>query len=53
VRGIVIDYNGSFDDYEKILLLDDIFLKFYWEEEEKKREAEKKDLDLKQARVKG
>jgi hypothetical protein len=50
-KGVVFDYDGNFDDYEKILYIDNIFLSIKYEEMEQKRnqeEMERKNKEMQQ-----
>ena len=42
-KGVVFDYDGNFDDYEKILYIDNIFLSIKYEEMENKRKDEERE----------
>jgi hypothetical protein len=45
-KGIVFDYDGYFEDWEKILFIDNIFLGIKFDEEQAKRQ----DADAKKSR---
>jgi hypothetical protein len=40
VKCMVFDYDGTFEDWEKILFIDNLFLGIVWEKQKAKQEQE-------------
>jgi len=51
-KALIDDYDGTFDDYEKILMLDSIFLKAWQQKEQRgKKEAPMKNQGPPETRI--